>query len=160
YDLTDEAPVAGETLFVPYFAPNEPSGCYVSNKFVLASSSFDCGKLKGTWLDYANDYLSGVNIVGFTPQQNQRNALAYVGKTPAKGSNIGPSYNCPASPILPLTNDKSAITSAISAMVAGGNTVIPEGIAWGWRVLSPGAPFTEGAAYSDSDTIKFLILLT
>src|SRR5262249_2652654 len=84
--------------------------------------------------------------------------LVYAGKTPAAG--VGPNYNCAASPILPLTNVKSSVTSAISAMAAGGNTVIPEGIAWGWRVLSPGAPFTEGAAYSDSGTIKFLILLT
>jgi hypothetical protein len=45
-------------------------------------------------------------------------------------------------------------------MAAAGNTVIPEGIAWGWRLLSPGFPFPEGAPYSDTDTIKFLILLT
>jgi Flp pilus assembly protein TadG len=166
YDLTDEPPVDGETLFVPYVAPNEPSGCYVNGSYVLSAkgtvlSKSDCGKLPGgTYLDYANDYLSGANTVGFTPRQNQRNALAYVGRAPATGGNIGPSYNCPASPILPLTNDKSAITSAISGMVAGGNTVIPEGLAWGWRVLSPEPPFTEGAAYSDSGIIKFLILLT
>jgi Flp pilus assembly protein TadG len=159
YDLTDEPPGAGETLFVPYFAPNEPSGCYVSGKFVLASKGVDCTTKGGTYLDYANDYLSGTNTVGYTPQQNQRNGLVYTGMTPATGG-VGPSYNCPASPILPLTNVKSAITSAISTMVAGGNTVIPEGIAWGWRVLSPDPPFTEGAPYSDSETIKFLILLT
>src|SRR5262249_315338 len=29
-----------------------------------------------------------------------------------------------------------------------------------WRVLSPDPPFTEGAAYSDPDTLRFLILLT
>jgi hypothetical protein len=45
-------------------------------------------------------------------------------------------------------------------MAAAGNTVIPEGIAWGWRLLSPDFPFPEGAPYSDTDTIKFLILLT
>ncbi|HWE17679.1 MAG TPA: pilus assembly protein TadG-related protein [Hyphomicrobiaceae bacterium] len=156
YDLTDEPPDAGESLFVPYIAPNEPTGCYVNGKFVLASK-FAC---TGTYLDYANDYLSNANTVGFTPQQNQRNWLAYVGKTVPAGGTLGPNYNCPASPIQPLTNVKSTITSAISSMVAYGNTVIPEGIAWGWRVLSPGPPFTEGAPYSDPDTLKFLILLT
>src|SRR4029078_13337143 len=73
---------------------------------------------------------------------------------------LGPNYNCPASPILPLTNVKAKITSAINGMVAAGNPVIPERIAWGGRVLSPDLPFPEGAPYSDSDTVKFLILLT
>ena len=81
YDLTDEPPDAVETLFVPYVAPNEPSGCYVSGKFVLASKGFACTNLGGTYRDYANDYLSNANTVGFTPQQNQRNWLAYIGKT-------------------------------------------------------------------------------
>jgi Flp pilus assembly protein TadG len=160
YDLTDEPPDTAETLFVPYVAPNEPSGCYVNGKFVLASKGTQCTSQGGTWLDYANDYLSGVNIVGLTPQQNQRNWLAYIGKTLPIGGTLGPNYNCPASPIQPLTNVKSTITSAISGMVASGNTVIPEGIAWGWRVLSPGPPFTEGAPYSDKDSLKFLVLLT
>jgi Flp pilus assembly protein TadG len=159
YDLTDEPPDAGETLFVPYVAPNEPSGCYVNGKFVLASKGTECTSLGGTYLDYANDYLGGVNIVGLTPQQNQRNWLAYNGKTIPIGT-LGPNYNCPASPIQPLTNVKSTITSAITSMVASGNTVIPEGIAWGWRALSPGPPFTEGAPYSDKDTLRFLVLLT
>jgi len=162
YDLTDEPPVAGETLFAPYFAPNEPSGCYVSGKYVLAPKVSDCTKLGGTYLDYANDYIGDANIVGFTPQQNQRSPLGYAGKTPATGGNppIGPNYNCPASAVQPLTNIKATITSAIGSMLAAGNTVIPEGMAWGWRVLSPDPPFTEGALASDPDIIRFLILLT
>jgi hypothetical protein len=65
-----------------------------------------------------------------------------------------------STPIQPLTNVKATITTAINAMVAGGNTVIPEGLAWGWRVLSPGPPFTQGAPYGDQTTIKVLVLLT
>jgi Flp pilus assembly protein TadG len=169
YDLTDEPPTTGETLFVPYFAPNEPSGCYVGGKYVLAPRQSDCSRLGGTYRDYANDYLGLADIVGTvtsilgaTAEQIQRNPLQYAGQAPGTGGNppIGPSYNCPASPILPLSNDKAAITSAIAGMVASGSTVIPEGIAWGWRVLSPGEPFTQGAPYTDHDTLKFLIVLT
>lgn len=32
-------------------------------------------------------------------------------------------------------------------------------MAWGWRVLSPGEPFTEGKPYSD-DTRKIMVVLT
>ena len=38
--------------------------------------------------------------------------------------------------------------------------MIPEGLAWGWRVLSPGPPFIEGASYTDTTTVKILVLLT
>ncbi len=70
-----------------------------------------------------------------------------------------PNYKCGAA-VQPLTNDKATITSRINAMVADGNTVIPEGLAWGWRLISPGPPFTEGAPYGQNDVIKVIILLT
>jgi Flp pilus assembly protein TadG len=68
--------------------------------------------------------------------------------------------NCPASPIQPLINRKSDIDSAIDSMTANGNTNIAEALAWGWRVLSPAPPFTEGAPYSSETAIKVIILLT
>lgn len=45
-------------------------------------------------------------------------------------------------------------------MEAAGSTVIPEGLAWGWRVLSPAEPFTEGVSYTNQKTLKAIILLT
>jgi len=81
----------------------------------------------------------------------------YRGKRPSSG----PNYNCPESRnIQTLTNVKSTITSAIASMYPEGNTVIPEGLAWGWRVISPSVPFTQGAAYDDPETVKAIILLT
>ena len=67
---------------------------------------------------------------------------------------------CPIAPIQPLTNNKTTITDAINAMYEWGGTNIPEALSWGWRVISPGEPFTEGQAYSDPHTIKAIILLT
>ncbi len=149
YDLTDEPPdpAVGETLFVPYFAPDEPG-----------TGNGPQGPGDG----YQNDYLDDTSIPGDAVAK-QRNWSHYLGvSVPSLFYNppLGPNYNCPASPILPLTNVKGTIASAIDSMVAGGNTVVPEGLAWGWRVLSPGLPFAEGAPYSDKDTLRFLILLT
>ena len=45
--------------------------------------------------------------------------------------------------IVPMTHDRGKIEDGIDAMTADGNTVIPEGLAWGWRTLSPGEPFTK-----------------
>ncbi|MEJ2123962.1 MAG: hypothetical protein P8Y47_03905, partial [Alphaproteobacteria bacterium] len=45
-------------------------------------------------------------------------------------------------------------------MTASGQTAVPEGLAWGWRVISPTVPFTEGVPYTQDDTIKAIILMT
>jgi hypothetical protein len=73
-------------------------------------------------------------------------------------------------PIQPLTNVKSTITSAIDAMTANNNTNIPNGLVWGWRLISPGEPFADDPTaedmadrilpYSDPRSIKALIVLT
>lgn len=78
--------------------------------------------------------------------------------------------NCPQTPIQPLTNVKSTITSAVNAMTAAGNTNIPHGLVWGWRLISPGEPFADDPTatdmadrilpYSDPRSIKALIVLT
>ncbi len=39
-------------------------------------------------------------------------------------------------------------------------TSIGEGAAWGWRTLSPGAPFTEGRPYGAEENQKVLVLMT
>ncbi len=69
---------------------------------------------------------------------------------------------CPNA-MVPLTDTLSTLTTAITNMNANGYTYIPAGLAWGWRALSEGAPFTQGAPQSDVDSgevVKYLILLT
>jgi hypothetical protein len=57
--------------------------------------------------------------------------------------NQGPWDNCTASTVVPITHLRSKIEEGITAMKASGNTNIAEGLAWGMRTLSPGAPFTQ-----------------
>lgn len=57
-----------------------------------------------------------------------------------------------------LTNDPSALQSQISALSAYGETYIAPGLLWGWRLLSPNAPFADGAAYGAKS--KYLVLMT
>ena len=73
----------------------------------------------------------------------------------------GPNLGCPT-PITPLTNDKSIISAAIAAMHAWsrGGTFSDIGMAWGLRVLSPEAPFTEGLAWNTPKWDKAVILMT
>jgi Flp pilus assembly protein TadG len=163
YDILDTTPDAGnpDTLFVPFLWPDEPD------------SNNDDGD--SYWNNYLNDKITTSS--GWGDPEDPDEAQRYVAKY--KTSNVtwqygqkdttfpytsGPNRGCPR-PIVPLTNSKSTITTAIDAMVAYGamGTYIPTGLVWGWHVLTSNAPFTEGIAPGDDDyakTIKAIVLLT
>jgi hypothetical protein len=154
YDVLDTPPDTAipNTLFVPMFWPDEPD----------------------TSSDYWNNYLSdGVSGSGST---RQKNLTKYNKSSPGQISwhsnrkdttfpyDYGPNRGCPR-PITPLTTDEIAIEDAIDDMTphAATGTFIPMGLVWGWHVLSPGEPFTEGLGPGEDDfdkTIKALILLS
>lgn len=139
YDTLDTPPGGGDTLWPPYFAPDEPD-----------------------FTSYYNRYASDE---GYTGSNNDFDARQrYTGKytnltIPASWSD-GPDFNCRTAAVTPLTPIRGDVEAAINEMVATGNTVIPAGLAWGWRLISPEAPFSGGVAYDDEDTIKAIMLLT
>lgn len=139
---TPANPANPETLFVPYFAPDEPD-----------SSSY--------WNSYLPDGMSGSNWAA-----RQKRLAKYAPGVTAGVSQIGASYGigpaflCNSQPIQALTDNKTAIKNAIAGMQALGGTNITEGLVWGWRTLSPGEPFTEGRPYDEITNKKIIILLT
>ena len=143
YDTEDTAPDIGnpDTLWVPYFWPDEPSG------------------FSGYYNSYRSDGISG------SVQVRQANWAKYNGSSVSideyPSSTRGPNKSCPQA-LLPLTNDKEDILDNIAAMRPWFNsgTNIAAGLAWGWRVLSPTLPFTEGVAYNHEDWQKAIILLS
>jgi hypothetical protein len=85
--------------------------------------------------------------------------------TSLPGVGEGPNASCTTNPITPLTDvttsaGLSSIKSAIDAMAPLGGTNVPEGMAWGWRVVSGGAPFTEGRPDTEKGNDKVVIVLT
>jgi hypothetical protein len=85
------------------------------------------------------------------------------GATSPQGT--GPNYGCTTNPITPLADvtvpdGLAAIKAAIDAMAPNGGTNVPEGLAWGWRTVSGGAPFTEGRPDSEKGNDKVVIVLT
>ena len=71
---------------------------------------------------------------------------------------------CPEYGITKLQSVKQTIWDAVDDLQAtsGGYTNIPQGLAWSWRVLSPGLPFNEASVISaNSNTInRAIVLLT
>ena len=80
--------------------------------------------------------------------------------TPIPGvMNVG----CP-SEITPLTNQKSTLLSQIDNFVATGETFIPSGLIWGWRLLSKDEPFNQARDYNEvvngNSVRKLMVLMT
>ena len=137
-DTLDTVPAGGDTLWPPYFAPDEPDFYSYYNR-------------------YASD--SGYSGSYYDVDARQRYTGKYNSLT-ISGTSDGPDFNCRTAAVTPMTNVRASVAAAINQMVATGNTVIPAGLAWGWRLASPEAPFSEGVAYDDEDTIKAIVLLT
>ncbi|WP_371396467.1 hypothetical protein [Fretibacter rubidus] len=76
------------------------------------------------------------------------------------GNRIGGAMNefC-GEEILPLETDLSVVDTKIDSLTASGSTYIPSGLIWGWRTLTPNAPFTE-ASSSSADAVKAVVLMT
>ncbi|ODS01675.1 hypothetical protein AUC69_05280 [Methyloceanibacter superfactus] len=149
YELTDATPSTGTpaSLFAPYLAPDE------------ADDDHDQGD------NYSNSYIEDDDCG--TNNNSKRKAIRcqkYTGKyaNPKRDSYraSGPNWNCPPKAVTALTNTKSKVTAAIDALQPSGNTVIPAGLLWGWRVLSPAAPFTEGKGRDDEERVRAIVLLT
>ncbi|SEG70257.1 Flp pilus assembly protein TadG [Methylobacterium sp. 190mf] len=153
YDVQESPPTAAipDTLYIPYFAPDE--------------SDNDNSAIN----DYMSDYPIG------TRNQSSNNRTRQ-GQTAKYGSNrittssydtqsgtgyrYGPNAGCEIQPLTRLTTTKATITDAVTAMTVIGDTNIATGLAWGWHVLSPNAPFADGAPYTDAKTRKYVVLMT
>jgi Flp pilus assembly protein TadG len=137
YEATDTAPNAGtpDTRWVPFLAPDEPdSGSGTSG---WANRYVDDGTTSSSW------------------QTRLQNSTKYAGL-----NNSAIHAQCAMQPILPLTGTRALITARIDSLNPAGHTHIPIGLGWGWRVLSPGEPYTQGRPYNDPDFSKALILMT
>jgi Flp pilus assembly protein TadG len=86
-------------------------------------------------------------------------------------SNTPAATGCAATNIIPMTYKRATVEQGITDMQALGGTIIPEGLAWGWRTISPTEPFTQVAAspnqaaatiapYHDTKWHKIMVLMT
>jgi Flp pilus assembly protein TadG len=166
YESSGTAPDTGsvDSLYVPYFAPDEPGakgakgwGEY-NNSYLDDSAASDIKKefALGKKADSQPDwftYLQG-DVLKYTK------AKPYSGTTGGLGYAYGPNSGCEIAPLQRLSTDPAATKTAINAMIANGNTDIPAGLAWGWNVLSPDGPFGDGVPYKSDEWTKVVVLMT
>ena len=77
-----------------------------------------------------------------------------------RGDSAAVNTSCNKNFILPLTSNKATILNRISKFTADGNTLSNVGMVWGYRLLSPEAPFKEGVAWNTPEWRKIAILMT
>lgn len=152
YNVSDTTPSSSTpaTMFVPMFAPDETDNKDSSNR-----------RAENNWWDDVTNSSNNTTRQSYMPKYF---SVAAYG-TSAAGSGEGPNASCTTTAITSLTDvtttdGKKIVTDAIDAMAANGATNVPEGMAWGWRVVSSGAPFTEGRAESERGNDKVVIVLT
>ena len=114
----------------------------------------------GTWTGCTQDRLYPYNLSDDAP--NPADDTTKWGQPIAK---LHSGWDCaPYVPnnlvVAPLSNDFAAVNAQLDAMQPYWWTHISLGAEFGFRVLSPNAPFGQGASYSDKKTKKFMVLLT
>lgn len=129
-----------------------PWDIYAFGKVITSGST--CGTSGG----YSNSRCSSCGGAGSTCNQT----YCYCWKS---DSSEGINEGCPFSNILPLTSDQDALLEAVdpdddTVMFPHGNTLGNIGMAWGGRLISPEAPFEEGAAWDNPYWKKAIVMMT
>ncbi len=163
YEATETAasPADPNSLYVPYFAPDEP-GSRSDNYYV---NSY----LDDTPLKTVKDNLTTLGLTAALGLPDfrllQSDVLKYKG-TPRTGTTkpfgyaYGPNSGCEIAPLMRLTSNSARVKTAIGTMIANGNTDIGIGASWGWNLLSDKGPFGDGVAYGTPDWTKIMVLMT
>ena len=158
----EDDPTQGE--WAPYYWENEPT-------FRINNFSVNQNVCENTWwFEGSGPVLpredqpgptgrSGDPLSDFATHPNRIGFFFNLDTEPK--STQGPNKACP-DPLIPLTNNKTQLLSAIDQMQPweGNGTMAHLGAVWGWRVLSPGAPFEEGLPYNAENNRKAIIILS
>jgi Flp pilus assembly protein TadG len=151
-----------DTLYVPYFAPDEPGG-KGDYGYGTYNNSYLADSTLANILEALGLTKVAAGVAPFLYLQGDITKYAgapYGGTTLAMGYQYGPNSGCEIAPLLRLSTDTASVKTAINAMIANGNTDIPIGLAWGWNLLAPQAPFNDAVPYGTADWGKFVVLMT
>lgn len=181
-------PAQPDSLFVPYFWPDEGDidglgAAFLPGMNVLgngrgaklySSSNWDFGSAKNNYLyDFggictasASDPYVVADVADALSRGGGSTKLCkYKGATgvSSKTSSAGPNRGCMDNPLLPLSSAKSDVVSKIKSMDAGGTTNLLPGFMWAWRTVSPNGPFTGASTpkpYGAAGNTKIIIFMT
>ncbi|MBX2856078.1 MAG: hypothetical protein KTR21_13890, partial [Rhodobacteraceae bacterium] len=171
------------TLFVPYFWPDEPdnvTNAYFNNWMPdgpFSSTNLrnsnqdtfnwsgpppesDSGIWAGNPVDAGWGYLIDTELnrlANWRKYKTDGDRARIIEPRPGgKNSSRGPNMSCPP-PITPLTDNATTLETARTKVQADGGTMSNMGMVWAWRVLSDGAPFSQAKPAGDAHKIAVLM---
>jgi Flp pilus assembly protein TadG len=178
---TFTAPDIGRVQSKVYYANNSPvplleappagwKGC-VFNRYINDATDANDGDIRdGTFSGGGKDWPAWAPVL--PGDYADATVVAKWGGEPVNGSDshghpkrcaLAPSGEectaCPTVGITPLQHDKSVISGAVDKLAAGGNTNLPAGLAWAWRVLTTDSPF-EHTITTEYTPDRAIVLMT
>ncbi len=137
------------------------------NKVRIGLAPYSAGINVG---DYAEAVIDGYNG-GNTCAYDRKGASADTDAMPEQNhyfqgkAQIAGAGQCPTAKVVPLSNDKAALKTAVSNFTTGGTTAGQIGTNWAWNLISPKWndiwPLeSKPVAYKDGKTLKAVILMT
>ncbi len=127
--------------------------------YATLPAAFVVGKSGGTWTGCTQDRKYPYNLNDATPVSGDDSKW---GQPQAKVhlSEGCSGYVANNLKVMPLTSDFAAVRGQLNAMKPYAWTHIALGAEFGFNLLSPEAPFTEGAAFGTRKLLKIMVLLT
>jgi Flp pilus assembly protein TadG len=175
FDISDAPPTTSDTrsLFVPFFAPDEPDDNTVYKSGTSGSKYRDAvngGPIANNWITRDLGSAGGSSTVWLDRQKNVakyaiNNKSYVIADAKDSDTDYGPNAGCGIASLLRLTNLRTTsgvntVKSKLGQMVATGNTNVAMGAMWGWHAISPYGPFSDGSAYGTRNVTKVIVLLT
>jgi Flp pilus assembly protein TadG len=113
----------------------------------------------GTWTGCTQDRKYPYNTTADTPTSSSSTKWGQA-MAPVHAAWGCSGYTAHNLRIVPLTDSFTSITSQLAAMTPYAWTHIALGVEFGYHLLSQNEPYPEGAAFSDTGTKKFMVVLT
>jgi len=127
--------------------------CSGSNSSKVCSTQ----RWQHVWVPNSHSSWSGC-IMDRTQPYDIQNTQPSGNSTGMSATNPAPTSLCPAATVTPLGYNWSNLNSQIGAMKANGSTNQAIGVAHGWQMLTPGAPY--GTPALPDNTTRYIILLS
>lgn len=129
---------------------NSGSTVVIKDNDTITPNSDLLGVTTGAWTGCVIDRVQSYDVTSDAPLTTNADTLY-------------PAAKCATNSLLPikdLTTDIASVRTYAAKMTPAGNTNVTIGIQWGMEVLSPTAPFTSGAQFTDKTINKYMIILT
>jgi len=124
--------------FTPYYYNVPPAGLQLRTYNVNNFCSFPTTTISKN-VPLTIDGYGEPNFCGYPASTQGTGVAVYYDQAIANGygtSTLTQNSDCINHSVTFLTTNQATLTTAIGNMTAGGSTIIPEGLLWGWRMLA------------------------